>query len=75
MQPEEETVIGMIIHYILVGKTIMSWDLNIGHDRHIIFNVTIDCLTEHDSQDNFLSTPSINFGKVYFGNKEPSYRV
>ncbi|XP_043790944.1 cilia- and flagella-associated protein 65-like isoform X2 [Apis laboriosa] len=75
LKPEEETVIGMNIHYILVGKTIMSWDLNIGHDRHIIFKVTIDCLAEHDSQSNFLSTPSINFGKVYFGNKQPFYRA
>lgn len=73
LQPKEKTVIGMKIRYALVGKTTICWELNIGHDRHIMLNVIINCLTE--SQDNFLSTTLVNFGKIYFGNKGAMYRV
>ncbi|OAD53130.1 hypothetical protein WN48_10759 [Eufriesea mexicana] len=73
--PKEETVIGMSIRYTLVGKTVICWDLDIGHDRHIILNVIINCLTESQSQDYFLSTAIINFGNIYFGNKGITYRA
>ncbi|KOX81229.1 hypothetical protein WN51_00137 [Melipona quadrifasciata] len=61
LQSKEETVIGMKIHYALIGKTTICWELNIGHDRHIMLNVIIDCLTESESQNNFLSTTLVNW--------------
>ena len=75
LQSKKETVIGMKIHYSLVGKTTICWELNIGHDRRIMLNVIIDCLTESESQNNFLSSTLVNFGKTYFGNKGAMYRV
>lgn len=75
LQPKEETVIGMKIHYTLIGKTAICWELDIGHDRYVMLNVVINCLAESQSQDNFLSTTSVNFGRTYFGNKGIMYRV
>ncbi|KAK9300342.1 hypothetical protein QLX08_006890 [Tetragonisca angustula] len=75
LKSKKETVIGMKIHYSLVGKTTICWELNIGHDRRIMLNVIIDCLTESESQNNFLSSTLVNFGKTYFGNKGAMYRV
>ncbi|XP_071870317.1 cilia- and flagella-associated protein 65 [Bombus fervidus] len=73
--PKEETVIGMTIHYTLIGKTAICWELDIGHDRYVMLNVVINCLAESQSQDNFLSTAYVNFGRTYFGNKGIMYRV
>lgn len=65
----------MKIYYTLIGKSEISWDLDIGHDRHIILNILIDCLSESEQQCDFLSTTHIKFGQIYFGNKEAIQKV
>ncbi|KOC69446.1 Coiled-coil domain-containing protein 108 [Habropoda laboriosa] len=75
LKPGEETIIGMNVRFTLVGKSTICWNLGIGHDRHIILNMIIDCLTESETQDHFLSASLILFGNIYIGNKEPMYRI
>lgn len=68
-------MVGMDISFGLIGKTTFSWDLDIGHDRHIILNMLMNCLTEADAQDKFLTSELISFGNIYFGNKDAAYKV
>lgn len=74
-QPNENAVIGMKINYTYVGKSEISWDMDVGHDRHVILNILIDCLPKYDQQYDFLSPTSIKFGRIYFGNKQGIYKV
>lgn len=75
LKPNEKAIICMKIYYTLIGKSEISWDLDIGHDRHIILNILIDCLSESEQQCDFLSTTHIKFGQIYFGNKEAIQKV
>ncbi|XP_076752428.1 cilia- and flagella-associated protein 65 [Xylocopa sonorina] len=75
LNPKEETMISMNIRYALIGKTVTCWDLDIGHNRHVILNMIIDCFSENESQNHFLITRLINFGQIYFGNKGGMYKA
>ncbi|CAK9816862.1 Cilia- and flagella-associated protein 65 [Anthophora quadrimaculata] len=75
LQPGEETILGMNIRFTLVGKSTICWNLDIGHNRCIILNMIIDCLTKSETQNNFLSSPLVLFRRVYIANKEPVYRI
>ncbi|XP_017884975.1 cilia- and flagella-associated protein 65 [Ceratina calcarata] len=75
LDPKQETVLAMDIRYALEGTTVISWDLDIGHDRHIIFNLHIMSLEQNKPQSNFLTFRSVQFGQTYFGDLAGMYKI
>ncbi|XP_046143458.1 LOW QUALITY PROTEIN: cilia- and flagella-associated protein 65-like [Osmia bicornis bicornis] len=75
LEPKQEFVIGVELHFTLAGKSYIYWDVNIGHDRHIVLKIGLECLTESETPDYFLSDRYMTFGKIYFGNREPVYKT
>ncbi|XP_015438938.1 PREDICTED: uncharacterized protein LOC107193913, partial [Dufourea novaeangliae] len=75
LKRNKETVISMEVYYSLIGKSELSYNLDIGHDRHIILDMLIDCLPVSEKQYNFLSSTCANFGQIYFGNREAVHKA
>ncbi|XP_076233913.1 cilia- and flagella-associated protein 65 [Calliopsis andreniformis] len=75
LKPKEDIIISMKVSYTLLGKSEISWDLDVGYNRHVILKILIDCLPEFEKQYDFLNPRSINFGQIYFGNKEAVYKA
>lgn len=75
MQPREETWITLELRYILLGKTEIKWDLDLGDNRHIFFIMTIECLSDSDNKLQLLNGTHFKFQHVYFGEKDPIYQV
>ncbi|XP_078034066.1 cilia- and flagella-associated protein 65 [Augochlora pura] len=70
-----EAVLNMNVYYTILGKSELSWVLNIGHNRHIILNMLIDCISESEKEYNFLYESCARFGLVYFGNRDAVYKA
>ncbi|XP_076653707.1 cilia- and flagella-associated protein 65 [Halictus rubicundus] len=70
-----ETVLAMKIHHTVLGKSELSWDLDIGHNRYITLNMLIDCISESEQEYNFLYGTCAKFGQIYFGNRDAVYKV
>ncbi|XP_076680355.1 cilia- and flagella-associated protein 65 isoform X2 [Andrena cerasifolii] len=75
LKPKRTTIISIKINYTLIGKSEVSWDLDVGHDRHIILNISIDCLSKSERQYSFLNIARINFGRIYLGNKQAVHKT
>nr|XP_012139804.1 PREDICTED: coiled-coil domain-containing protein 108-like isoform X1 [Megachile rotundata] len=75
LEPQQEMILSVMLRYTLAGKSSLCWDIDMGHDRHLILDILLDCLAESDTQDYFLSDRYITFGKIYFANREPIYKT
>ncbi|XP_076293763.1 cilia- and flagella-associated protein 65 [Lasioglossum baleicum] len=70
-----EAVLTIEVHHIVLGKSELTWDLDIGHNRHITLNMLLDCISESEQEYNFLYGTSVKFGHIYFGNRDAVYKV
>ncbi|XP_076637184.1 cilia- and flagella-associated protein 65 [Colletes latitarsis] len=75
LESNEQVIITMEVRYTLIGKSKISWDLDIGYDRHVILNVLIDCLSKSEQQFDFLSSTRLKFGRIYLGNREAIHKT
>ncbi|XP_053986638.1 cilia- and flagella-associated protein 65 [Hylaeus volcanicus] len=75
LKPNKRTIITITVRYTSIGKSEISWDLDVGHDRHVTLNMLIDCLSESEQQHVFLNTTHVKFGRIYFGNKAAIHKT
>ncbi|XP_043667015.1 cilia- and flagella-associated protein 65-like [Vespula pensylvanica] len=73
IKPKEKIVINIELRYLLLGKTRVKWDLNIGHERHIFLYMQVEALS--GSEKELLLYPQTVKLDSYFGDKKAQHQI
>ncbi|XP_014600342.1 PREDICTED: uncharacterized protein LOC106784884 [Polistes canadensis] len=75
IQPKEIVAIEIELRYILLGKTQVKWDLNIGYERRIILYIQVDSLSGSEKILHLFHSPVVKLGNAYFGDKKAQHQI
>ncbi|XP_043489612.1 cilia- and flagella-associated protein 65 [Polistes fuscatus] len=75
LKPKEIVAIEIELRYILLGKTQVKWDLNIGYERRIILYIQVNSLSGSEKILHLFYSPVVKLENAYFGNKKAQHQI
>ncbi|XP_035734843.1 cilia- and flagella-associated protein 65-like [Vespa mandarinia] len=74
VKPKEIITLNIELRYLLLGKTQVKWDLNIGHERHIFLYMQVEALSGSE-EELYLLYPQVVKLDTYFANKKAQHQI
>ncbi|KAI4499931.1 hypothetical protein M0802_004801 [Mischocyttarus mexicanus] len=75
LKPKEIITIEIELRYILLGKTQVKWDLNIGYERRIILYIQINSLSGSEKILHLFYKPIVKLENVYLADKKAQHQI